>query len=414
MTLRRLILIFAIVGGIWYYTNAHDLLVVPGAATGTHIMPGLRSSLGSSFGNSFGSNSLDSRLSRFNSPLTLTEAHAAPEYDAEELQNISVYKHVSPSVVNITSTSLQLDFFYGEVPQQGQGSGFILDKQGHIATNYHVIANAQNVEVQTMDKHRYKARVIGKDQRHDLALLQIDASVALTPVVLAQSRDLIPGQKVYAIGNPFGLSGTMTTGIISAIRSVRGPEGGQIENAIQTDAAINPGNSGGPLLNSRGEVIGINSLIATNPNQAVDQSAGIGFAIPIDTVKAVLSDFQKYGHARRPSLGIVSLPIGPELAQQMGLAADAGVLIQRVAPGGAAQMAGLRGGSEAAYLGNMQIFLGGDLIVGIDGNQVTSAEDINDAMDHHQAGDAISITVYRGRQRMTVKLILQEAGSRAA
>jgi S1-C subfamily serine protease len=410
MTLRRLILIFAIVGGIWYYTNANDPLVLPGAAMGAHRTPGLSSLFGSG---------LDTGLrtiapSRATTPLTLTEAHAAPEYDAEELQNISVYKHVSPSVVNITSTSLQLDFFYGEVPQQGQGSGFILDKQGHIATNYHVIADAQNVEVQTMDKHRYKARVIGKDQRHDLALLQIDGATSLTPVILAQSRDLIPGQKVYAIGNPFGLNGTMTTGIISAIRSVRGPEGGQIENAIQTDAAINPGNSGGPLLNSRGEVIGINSLIATNPNQNVDQSAGIGFAIPIDTVKAVLSDFQKYGHARRPSLGIVSLPIGPELAQQMGLAADAGVLIQRVTPSGAAQQAGLKGGSEAAYLGNMQIFLGGDLIVGIDGNQVTSAEDINDAMDRHQAGDTITVTVYRGRQRMTFKVTLQEAGARAA
>ena len=306
-----------------------------------------------------------------------------------------------------------MNFFYGLVPQQGQGSGFILDRQGHIATNYHVIADAQNVEVQTMDKHRFKARVIGKDQRHDLAMLQIDGGANLQPVTLAQSHDLTPGQKVFAIGNPFGLSGTMTTGIISAIRSVRDPLGGNIENAIQTDAAINPGNSGGPLLNSRGEVIGINTMIASNPNQPVEQSAGIGFAIPIDTVRAVLSDFQKYGHARRPSLGIVSLPIGPELASQMGLAADSGVLIQRVVPGGAAQQAGLRGGNESAYLGNMQVFLGGDLIVGIDGQRITSQEDISDAMDHHQAGDTIAISVYRGRQRLTVKLVLGEAASRA-
>jgi S1-C subfamily serine protease len=403
MTLRRLVLILAIVGGVWYYANTHNPYAVPGPTQGSQML----------------SRALDfSHLApeRSSSPLTLTEAHAAPEYDAEELNNISVYKHVSPSVVNITSTSLGFDFFYGTVPQQGQGSGFILDHQGHIATNYHVIADAQNVEVQTMDKHRYKARVIGKDQRHDLALLQIDGAGALTPVVLAQSRDLIPGQKVFAIGNPFGLNGTMTTGIISAIRSVRGPQGGQIENAIQTDAAINPGNSGGPLLNSHGEVIGITSLIATNPNQqqTADQSAGIGFAIPIDTVKAVLNDFQKYGHARRPSLGIVSLPIGPELAQQMGLAADAGVLIQKVVPGGAAQQAGLHGGTESAYLGNMQILLGGDLIVDIDGKEITTAEDIADQMDHHQAGDGITVTFYRGRKRMTVKLTLQEAGSRAA
>ncbi len=398
MTLRRLILIFYLFGCFVYYTNTHQ----PDGSAPASPHFGLRTLAPGRDASDPGS------------PLTLTEAHAAPEYDAEELNNISVYKHVSPSVVNITSTSVQLSFFYGMVPQQGQGSGFILDKQGHIATNYHVIADAQNVEVQTVDKHRYKARIIGKDERHDLALLQIDGGASLTPVTLAQSRDLIPGQKVFAIGNPFGLSGTMTTGIISAIRSVRGPQGGEIENAIQTDAAINPGNSGGPLLNSRGEVIGINSLIATNPNQAVDQSAGIGFAIPIDTVKAVLSDFQKYGHSRRPSLGISSLPIGPELAQQMGLAADAGVLVQKVIPGGAAQQAGIHGGSESAYLGNMQILLGGDLIVAINGQEITSQEDIADQMDRHQAGDAVTVTLYRGRQRITVKLTLQEAGTRAA
>jgi len=401
MTFRRIALIFALVGGVWYYANTHNPYAAPSPAAGPTLLQQA-------------AELVHTAPSRASSPLTLTEAHAAPEYDAEELNNISVYKHVSPSVVNITSTSLAFDFFYGTVPQQGQGSGFILDKQGHIATNYHVIADAQNVEVQTMDKHRYKARVIGKDQRHDIALLQIDGGASLTPVILAQSSNLIPGQKVFAIGNPFGLNGTMTTGIISAIRSVRGPQGGQIENAIQTDAAINPGNSGGPLLNSRGEVIGINSMIATNPNQQVDQSAGIGFAIPIDTVKAVLNDFQKYGHARRPSLGIVSLPIGPELAEQMGLPGQAGVLVQKVVPGGAAEQAGLKGGTEPAYLGNMQILLGGDLIIGIDGESVTTAEDIADQMDHHQAGDSVTITFYRGRKRMTVKLTLGEAGARAA
>jgi S1-C subfamily serine protease len=396
MMLRRLLLIAVLVSGVWYFTSSHDA-AGPTAGPLARLQRAGRDLVGTPA-----------------SPLTLTEAHAAPEYDAEELNNIAVYKKVLPSVVNITSTAVTMDFWYGMVPQQGQGSGFILDRQGHIATNYHVIADAQNVEVQTADKRRFKARVIGKDQRHDLALLQIDGGGNLTPSVLAESHNLIPGQKVYAMGNPFGLSGTMTTGIISAIRSIRGPEGGQIENAIQTDAAINPGNSGGPLLNSRGEVVGINSLIATNPNQQVDQSAGIGFAIPIDTAKAVLADFQKYGHARRPSLGIVSLPIGPELAQQMGLAANAGVLVERVVPGGAAQQAGIKGGTESAYLGNMQIFLGGDLIVAIDGQDITAAQDISDVMDRHQAGDTVTVTFYRGRNRRTVKVTLQEAGTRAA
>src|SRR6202034_497397 len=289
MNFRRFFLVLLIVGGFWYFV--------------THASVGNLRLAGTS-----------------KSPLTLTEAQAAPEYTNTELNNIDVYRRVVPSVVNITSTTTTLDFFYGLVPAEGQGSGFVLDKQGHILTNYHVIADARNIEVQTHDKHRYTAQVIGRDKFHDLALLQINAP-NLVPAVLAGSHDLQVGQQVYAIGNPFGLSGTMTAGIISAIRSVKGPEGAPIENAIQTDAAINPGNSGGPLLNSHGEVIGINSMIAQN---GAEQNAGIGFAIPIDTAKAVLGDFQKYGHARRPSLGISILPIGPDLAREIGLAASYG------------------------------------------------------------------------------------------
>ena len=383
MIARRLLLTALISGGIVYYLSGHGYL--PGTTAAR--LP----------------------LSRSTSPLVLTEVKAAPAYDEEEVNNIGVYRRVTPSVVNITSTSLTMNYFFEAIPQKGQGSGFILDQQGHIITNYHVIADAQNIEVQTWDKHRYKARIIGSDQHHDLALLQIDAP-NLRPVVLASSRDLVPGQKVYAVGNPFGLNGTMTTGIISAIRSINGPTGGHIDNAIQTDAAINPGNSGGPLLNSHGEVIGIDSLIATNPNENVDQSAGIGFAIPIDTVKAVISDFQRYGHSRRPSLGIYGLPVGPDLAQQMGLASNSGLLIMQTKPGGAAQMAGLRGGTERAYLGNMQIVLGGDLIVAIDGEGVSSTENLSDIMDKHQVGDKVTVTFYRGRRRMTVQLVLGDAG----
>jgi S1-C subfamily serine protease len=381
MILRRIVLVLVLVGGFWILINRTRPTNQPLPS----IAPG---------------------------SLHLTEAHAAPEYDSEELNNISVYKKALPSVVNITSSAVAFDFFYGPVPQQGQGSGFILNKEGQILTNYHVVADAQQVEVTTYDKHRYKARVIGKDRHHDLALLQISAP-NLVPSVLADSRNLVVGQKVYAIGNPFGLNGTMTTGIISAKRSIRGPSGDLIDNAIQTDAAINPGNSGGPLLNSRGEVIGITSLIATNPNQDVEQNAGIGFAIPIDTAKAVLSDFQRYGRVRRPSLGIVSYPIGPDLADQMGLAADYGVLIQRVLSGGPAERAGLRGGNQTAYLGNMQIYLGGDLIVGIDDQQVASTQDIDEIMDRHQTGDVVTITFFRGRRKLTARLTLGEAGDRS-
>ncbi|MGA8042146.1 MAG: trypsin-like peptidase domain-containing protein, partial [Terracidiphilus sp.] len=323
----------------------------------------------------------------------------------DELNNIAVYKRVLPSVVNITSRQVVFDFFYGAVPQEGQGSGFILDKAGHVLTNYHVVEGAnRGIQVTLSNKASYKATVVGTDRVHDLALLEINAP-NLEPVTLADSSGLAVGQQVYAIGNPFGLSGTMTRGIISSIRSIRGGNGAPIEDAIQTDAAINPGNSGGPLLNSHGEVIGINTMILSN----ADQNAGIGFAIPINTAKAVLGDLTRFGRVRRPSLGIVSFAIGPDLAQQMGLAANYGVLIQKVIPGGAAERAGLHGGTEQAYVGNTPILLGGDLITAIDDQQVTAPEDISAIMDKHQAGDTISVTVLRGRRQMTLKLVLGEA-----
>src|ERR1700722_13777410 len=332
----------------------------------------------------------------------LTEASAAPAFDIEEEQNIAVYKKALPSVVNITSTAVAFDFFYGPVPQQGQGSGFILDKQGLILTNNHVIDNAQRVEVTLSDKHKYKASVLTVDKNHDLALLKIDAP-NLVPATLSDSRSLAVGQRVYAIGNPFGLSGTMTRGIISAIRSIRGPQGNPIEDAIQTDAAVNPGNSGGPLLNSRGEVIGITTMIASN---GADQSSGIGFAIPVNTAKAVLDDFAKYGRVRRPTLDIVTIPIGPDIAEQIGLPVDYGILIERVLPGGASDKAGLHGGNQRLYQGNTPVMLGGDLIVGFDGRDIQTPQDLSAALNGHRAGDVVSVTVFRGQKRMTVKVTL--------
>jgi S1-C subfamily serine protease len=341
---------------------------------------------------------------------SLTEASAAPAFDTEEQQNIAVYKRGLPSVVNITSTALVCcDFFLRAVPQQGQGSGVIVDKQGHILTNNHVIDNAQNVEVTLYNKKKYKATVIGIDRSHDLALLQIHDAPNLEPATLADSANLVVGQRVYAIGNPFGFSGTMTRGIISAIRSIQEPSGNRIEDAIQTDASVNPGNSGGPLLNSRGEVIGITTMIATNPNGNADQSAGIGFAIPIATAKAVLDDFAKFGRARRPSLDVVTFAIGPDEAEQIGLPADYGILIERVLPGGAAERAGLRGGTQMAYRGNEQVMLGGDLIVGIDDQTITTPQDLAGALNAHHAGDTVTITIFRGQQKMRIKVVLGDA-----
>jgi S1-C subfamily serine protease len=394
MKSRRVLLVILVLSAFYYVTThvfqsgalvpwAHEALGLPAAPA-------------------------DSTTARSSGPggtFELTEAAAAPAFDTEEQQNIAVYKKALPSVVNITSTAVAFDFFYGAVPQQGQGSGFILDKQGHILTNNHVIDNAQRVEVTLSDKHKYKATVIVVDKNHDLALLQINAP-NLTPATLSESNGLIVGQRVYALGNPFGLSGTMTRGIISAIRSIRGPSGNPIEDAIQTDAAVNPGNSGGPLLNSRGEVIGITTLIANN---GADQSSGIGFAIPINSAKQVLADFEKYGRIRRPSLDIVTLPIGPEIAEQIGLPADYGILIQKVLPGGAAERAGLKGGTQRLYQGNMPVMLGGDLIIAADGQDIANAQDLSAVINSHRAGDTMIITVFRGRRKMDFKVVLSDA-----
>jgi S1-C subfamily serine protease len=342
-----------------------------------------------------------------NSPgakVEITEAAGGEPLEQEEQNNISVYHKNIGSVVNVTSKAVAFDFFYGLVPQEGQGSGFIIDRDGHVLTNYHVIADARQVEVVLHNRKKYRATVVGTDRSHDLAIIQIKAP-DVTPMTLGDSRNLQVGQKVYAIGNPFGLAGTLTSGIVSSIRQVQEPDGITIDEAIQTDAAINPGNSGGPLLNSHGEVIGINTMIASN----VGQNAGIGFAIPINTAKAVLNDLLTLGRVRRPALGVLTLPISPDIASDLGLASDYGLLIVRVTPGGAAERAGLRGGTERAYLGNMPIMVGGDLIVAIDGQQVQDQQQLAQMMNNHRAGDAVKVTIYRSKRKMDVDVTLGEA-----
>ncbi len=375
--LRPLILALAIAGGFFYFTTWRS-----------NSAGELRSS------NWFGRPT----------QVEITEAAPNEPLDGEEQNNISVYKKNIPSVVNVTSRAMTFDFFYGLVPQEGQGSGFVIDKDGHILTNYHVIADARQVEVTLHNRKKYKATVVGTDPPHDLAVIQIKAP-DLLPAVLGDSRNLQVGQKVYAIGNPFGLAGTMTRGIVSSIRPVREPNGAMIDEAIQTDAAINPGNSGGPLMNWHGEVIGINTMILSN----VGQNAGIGFAIPINTAKAVLNDLMTLGRVRRPALGVRTIPISAELADEIGLPVDYGLLIIQVVPGGSADQAGLRAGTERAYLGNTQIMLGGDLIVAIDEQKVEDEDDLAQIMDNHRAGDTVKVTIYRGKKKMDVSVSLGEA-----
>jgi S1-C subfamily serine protease len=376
--LRPLIFTLAIAGGFFYFTTWRS----------NSVAGALRRSDG------------------LNRPteVQITEAAPGETLDGEEQNNISVYRKNIPSVVNVTSRAMTFDFFYGLVPQEGQGSGFVIDKEGHILTNYHVIADARQVEVTLHNRKKYKATVVGTDPSHDLAVILIKAP-DLVPAVLGDSHNLQVGQKVYAIGNPFGLAGTMTRGIVSSIRPVREPNGAMIDEAIQTDAAINPGNSGGPLMNWHGEVIGINTMILSNSNQ----SAGIGFAIPINTAKAVLNDLMTLGRVRRPALGVRTIPIGPELADELGLPVDYGLLIVQVTPGGSADMAGLHGGNDRAYLGNIPIMLGGDLIVAIDGEKVQDEQDLSQMMDKHRAGDTVKVTIYRDKKKADVSVALGEA-----
>jgi S1-C subfamily serine protease len=334
----------------------------------------------------------------------ITEAAAPQRLNPYEENNIAVYHRVEPSVVNVTSHLVTFDFFYGAVPEEGQGSGVIIDSNGDILTNYHVVQGAQQLEVTLSDKRQFKAAVVGTDEVDDIAVIQIRAS-NLQPATLGDSKNLEVGQEVYAIGNPFGLSGSMTRGIISSLRPVRGPSGHNMEEAIQTDAAINPGNSGGPLLDSHGNVIGINTFILSQ----VGQSAGIGFAIPINVAKAVLGDLISYGRVRRPSLGIRTLAVTPDLAQQMNLPPQYGLLILQVIPGSAAQRAGLRGGTEPAYLGNVKIAIGGDFIVAVDGREIQDQSDLQQVMNRHKSGDAVRVTFYRGNRKMEVDVTLGEA-----
>lgn len=334
----------------------------------------------------------------------ITEAAGGDSFDTEEQNNISVYRKNIGAVVNITSRVMKFDFFYGAVPEEGQGSGFVIDKEGHILTNFHVIEEAREVWVTLHNRKKYRATIVGTDRAHDLAIIQIKGA-DLQPMTLGDSTNLQVGQKVYAIGNPFGLAGTLTRGIVSSIRQVQEPDGMVIEEAIQTDAAINPGNSGGPLLNWHGEVIGINTMIASN----VGQSAGIGFAIPINTAKAVLNDLVTLGRVRRPALGVRTIPIDPELASEMSLPADYGLLIVQAVSGGAADRAGLHGGTDRAYLGNMPIMIGGDLMIAIDGEKVESQQDLAQVMNKHRAGDTVKVTIYRGKRKMDVSVVLGEA-----
>lgn len=329
----------------------------------------------------------------------LAAQSAAPtELSSDEQATIAVFERATRSVVFIANTAMQRDpwsFNLFEVPQ-GSGTGFVWSRQGHIVTNFHVIYGADAITVTLADQVEYKAKVVGVDPDHDIAVLQIQApEAALQPVTIGNSQSLRVGQKVLAIGNPFGLDHTLTTGVVSALgRTIKSMSNRTIEGVIQTDAAINPGNSGGPLLDSAGRLIGMNTQIVS-PSGAF---AGIGFAVPADTVSRTVPELIKHGKLIRPGLGISLVP--DAMARRWGLH---GVIIGKIGRGSMAERAGLRGSRETS-VGRIEL---GDIIVGVDGKPVETTDDLMALMEQHKVGDQVNIEYVRGNRKLQVMVTLQ-------
>jgi S1-C subfamily serine protease len=324
----------------------------------------------------------------------------------DEGNSIDIYKRVSPAVVNITSTTINFDFFFNPMPSQGSGSGAIIDKQGHILTNYHVIEGARSLEVTLSDQRKLKGRIVGTDPSNDLAVIKIDPeSRPLSIIQLGSSSNLQVGQKVLAIGNPFGLGGTLTTGIISSLRrSIRAENGKLIDDVIQTDAAINPGNSGGPLLNSHGELIGINSQIFSTSGGNI----GIGFAVPVNTAKSIIPDLISEGRVRRAYARLSGYELTPELAQNLDLPVDHGILVARTQADDSFAQAGIRGGRQTYLVGNSLMILGGDIIFEADDQAINSTSDLDRIVDRKKPGEILNLRIYRQNRQVSVQVPLIE------
>jgi S1-C subfamily serine protease len=334
-------------------------------------------------------------------------ADAPRGFTPEEEVVIGVYRSASPGVVHVTSTVLSQEFFFRVVPERGTGSGFIVDDKGFILTNNHVVENAESLEVTLADKTKTPAKLVGRDPYNDLAILKVSVPrEKLFPIRLGDSSQLQVGQMAIAIGNPFGLERTITRGVVSALgRSLKSDSGRQIRNVIQTDAAINPGNSGGPLLNARGEVIGINTAIFTPSGGSV----GIGFAIPINTARKLMPQLISRGRASHPWLGISGMDVTPTFSRALGLSVKDGVMIATVSPGGPSAKAGLRGAQRRVRVGNFMVAAGGDVIVALEGQKITSVDDLTAFLDDNKkAGDDLRVGVLRDGKPVTVTVRLGE------
>ena len=335
-----------------------------------------------------------------------TDAQRDAALSTDESINVRIYRQASAAVANILTKATEYDFFMDPVPIEGAGSGFVIDSRGYILTNFHVVQEAQSIEVVLGDQSKYAAKFIGADQRNDVALIKIDPKgKKLVFLPLGDSSALQVGQKVLAIGNPFGFQSTLTTGIVSALgRTVQTSQTTFIDEAIQTDAAINRGNSGGPLINSHGEVIGINSAIYTPSGT----TAGIGFAIPINTAKSIANDLITDGRVHRAFLGVETLPVGGWLGEALDLPVQEGLLVEVATPRGPAAVAGIHGGDRLVQAGMRRIHIGGDVIVAIDGQKVAGQLDVNVVLNRKRPGDTVNVSVYRGGKKMDIPVKLGE------
>jgi S1-C subfamily serine protease len=333
--------------------------------------------------------------------------------DALQSQIIAVYQDASPAVVNITNRSYVYDRFMGAIPQEGTGSGFVYDTEGHIVTNYHVVENAEELLVTLSDGQTYEAEVVGSDATNDLAVLRVVGAKELPePLTIGDSDSLEVGQFVLAIGNPFGLEQTLTTGVVSALgRVIESPEDNRfIGEAIQTDAAINPGNSGGPLLDLSGRVIGVNSQIISSSGT----SSGVGFAVSASTVQRVVPELISQGHYSHPWLGVqlLSLTSANRTALEEAGATvpvDSGVLVLEAVAGGPADKAGILGGTRVVRIGNYRVPVDGDIIVAINGQPLADSQDLTVYLESETTvGDTVELTVVRGGQEQVVQVVLGE------
>ncbi len=324
---------------------------------------------------------------------------------ADEKINIDVFREARPSVVNIVATTLRMNFWMSVIPQEGMGTGFIIDPQGYILTNNHVVANAQKLSVTLADGKKLDARLVGRDPHYDLAIIKIPAGDVTQVATLGNSDDLQVGQKAIAIGNPFGLGQTFTTGVISALdRTLQTPEGSTFEGLIQTDAAINPGNSGGPLLNSNGEVIGINTAIYSRTGGY----QGIGFALPINHAREVATQLITSGRVARPWLGITGYTVNEDFARAFNLPTNIGVLVVEVVQGSPAANAGIKGGDREVNYGNLHLLLGGDIILSFGGTPVREMQQLIRMIQNKRVGDQVKVTISRNGQTLDLAVILTE------